>query len=305
MCYRPWRAQTQETGRPLPSPEGDLLLPCGKCHECLSARSSEWATRCKHEMASYTENCFLTLTYDNENLPKHLFQRKLKFKNFMKNLRRSTNGKDMRYIVSHEFGSKTKRLHHHVLLMGHDFPNQVFQQKSPKGHPLFTSESLSKLWKHGYHSIGTATPETAYYIASYALKSTSVEAMNESGEIQTFKDCFNSSNRPGIGLKYLEKNLTQLLDSKEKLPRYYVKKLKEWDERNGSNYYEIYENNQLENPPTQRSQAQLYARYVANLQKANQDTPFRAKPDDPMEKLYTEYLKRESIETLTIAKERI
>ena len=52
-------------GRPKPNQNGDLLLPCGKCHECLSKRAIDWATRVEHELTLSPESSFITLTYDD------------------------------------------------------------------------------------------------------------------------------------------------------------------------------------------------------------------------------------------------
>ena len=102
---------------PKPDPNGDLLLPCGKCVECLTKRSSEWAIRCKHEISLHKESSSLTLTYDEKNLPplftyidgeRHLTA-KLEFRKFLKRLRKHTKT-DIRYIVSHEFGSENQRV---------------------------------------------------------------------------------------------------------------------------------------------------------------------------------------------------
>lgn len=62
-CYHPW-APTAALGlRP------GLLLPCGQCIGCRLQRSADWATRCIHEAKSHRYNCWLTLTYNDENLP--------------------------------------------------------------------------------------------------------------------------------------------------------------------------------------------------------------------------------------------
>jgi len=103
MCYKPIIAQSQPVGRPIPSKEGDLLLPCGKCYECLAKRASDWALRCQHEISLHKENTFITLTYDDDNIP-DLDSRKTNFQKFLKRLRKKTRSK-ISYVVSHEFGS--------------------------------------------------------------------------------------------------------------------------------------------------------------------------------------------------------
>src|SRR5882672_6540477 len=46
-----------------------ITLPCGRCVGCKLERSRQWAMRCVHESKLHKDNVFVTLTYDNENLP--------------------------------------------------------------------------------------------------------------------------------------------------------------------------------------------------------------------------------------------
>ena len=44
----------------------DSVFDCGKCIFCRKKSAYELAMRCVLEASLYTENCFLTLTYDEE-----------------------------------------------------------------------------------------------------------------------------------------------------------------------------------------------------------------------------------------------
>ena len=46
-----------------------LKLPCGRCHGCRVEKSKQWAIRLQNESRLHAVSCFLTLTYDDENLP--------------------------------------------------------------------------------------------------------------------------------------------------------------------------------------------------------------------------------------------
>ena len=46
-----------------------LLVPCGKCLACRIARRQEWSMRCLHELSSFDDAVFVTLTYDDDHLP--------------------------------------------------------------------------------------------------------------------------------------------------------------------------------------------------------------------------------------------
>lgn len=44
-------------------------IPCKQCIGCRLERSRQWANRCSLEMGLHEKNCFVTLTYDDDNLP--------------------------------------------------------------------------------------------------------------------------------------------------------------------------------------------------------------------------------------------
>jgi hypothetical protein len=239
MCLNPIRASftytldnqgrvQREAGRPTLDPEGELCLPCGKCDECIKKRAIEWAQRAKHEISTHTDNCFITLTYDNDSRPDRI--NKDDFKKFIKRLRKKYKLENkMRYMVSYEYGTKTNLPHMHAILFGFNFQNQKIH-KYHNGNPLFTSKDLEKLWPYGFHSIAEANEKTAYYIASYALKGNNKEvSCPNTGEIVQYRDCMDVSKRPAIGLHYFLKNAPQIIHSDELTPRYYVKKLAEYE----------------------------------------------------------------------------
>lgn len=46
-------------------------IPCGQCLGCRLDYARQWADRCLVEMSEHNENCFVTLTYDQDNVPQH------------------------------------------------------------------------------------------------------------------------------------------------------------------------------------------------------------------------------------------
>lgn len=262
MCLFPIKAATNpEGGRPNLDPEGDLQLPCGKCNECISKRAIEWATRAKHEISEHTENCFLTLTYNDQNLPSN-FIVKDDFQKFIKKLRKKLNQK-FKYMVSYEYGSKNFRPHMHAIIFGYNPPNQKLIKVSSKGYNLYTSPIIENLWGKGYHSIAEANEKTAYYIASYALKGKEKSLYHpNTGEYCTLQDTMDVSKRPAIGLTYLLKNYDQLVDSGMSLPRYYTKKLEEYH----PDLFETYQNRQ-QLQLSNRSSGEKYAKFIIDNQK--------------------------------------
>ena len=300
MCLFPIRAEAQEFGRPKLDKDGSLTLPCGKCYECKSKRAVEWALRARHEIALHDENCFLTLTYDEENLPSYS-DPKPEFQKFIKRLRKQLKQK-IRYLVSHEFGGKTGRLHHHAIIFGWNPSNQKFLFEAPSGEPLFTSEEVEKHWKLGFHSIGTANEKTAYYIASYSLKSNSHIIIDpDTNTPVKVSDSMDSSRNPAVGRKYFLKHKQQLVNSEESLPRYYQKLLEKFDPQ----LLEDYQNIQIVKNTKSRSDHQLYAKYVITNQKETESLgTFRNNPSRKFEEnMYKRQLKINRDNYVSLTKE--
>jgi len=88
-CYHPLQAYQGEDGLVSFSelrrnkPVRSLQLACGQCVGCRLERSRQWAVRCMHEAQMHSENCFITLTYDAEHLPRFMSLRYRDFQLFM------------------------------------------------------------------------------------------------------------------------------------------------------------------------------------------------------------------------------
>lgn len=264
MCLFPIHAELNEVGKITFTREGNLRLPCSKCSECLSKRALEWSLRVQHEISCHDENTFITLTYNDDNLPNPI-NLKHNFKVFMDKLRKHLK-RPVRYIVSHEYGSKTGRPHHHAIIFGWNPTPQKFYKTTKKGEALYTSTELESLWKKGFSSIGTANEKTAYYIADYSLKGGTFESTcPHTGELITYRDSMDCSKRPAIGLNFLKDNAIQLVNTGKILPRYYLKKLKELN----PSLHEHYENERLLLLRS-RGSHEILAKYTIDQQKLQQ-----------------------------------
>lgn len=148
--------------------------PCGACIDCRLDHSRQWAIRCYHEAQMYDENSFLTLTYNDDNLPKDGSISKKELQNFMKRLRQKIEPVQVRFFGCGEYGEKYDRPHYHLCLFGYDFPDKEihstnFRRKSDPDI-LYISEMLSEVWKKGFHTIGEVNLKTAGYAARYITK---------------------------------------------------------------------------------------------------------------------------------------
>jgi hypothetical protein len=186
-------------------PGTETKLPCGQCAGCRLARSREWAIRCMHEAKLHENNCFVTLTYNDENLSlvnglPTLCKRN--FVLFMKKLRKKY-GNGIRFFQCGEYGEKLCRPHHHAIIFGHDFRDRLLFSRQ-FGVDLFTSVDLQKLWGHGFCTIGTVTFDSACYTSRYIMAKQLGKTADEyyNGREPEY---ITMSRRPGIGRRFYDK----------------------------------------------------------------------------------------------------
>lgn len=158
----------------------EIRLPCGRCIGCRLERSRQWAVRCVHEALISKKACFITLTYNSGHLHPSgdLKFCKRDFVLFMKRLRKKF-GSGIRFFHCGEYGSKFQRPHHHAIIFGLDFLDDLHKvpvKRTSLGHVLYRSEWLDSLWSDkfgspiGFASVGTCTFESVAYVARYITK---------------------------------------------------------------------------------------------------------------------------------------
>jgi len=213
-------------------------LPCGQCMGCRLEKSRQWAVRCVHEASMYDNNCFITLTYSNENLPADGSLHKKHFQDFMKRLRKKypTQPPGIRFFHCGEYGEQFNRPHYHACLFNFDFNDkELFAIRDD--NRLYVSEALSSLWPFGYCVIGDVTFESAAYVARYITKKvTGEKAADHYGDLQP--EYATMSRRPGIGKYWYDKFKSDLFPhdkvivrGKEcTIPDYYYSLLEKDDE---------------------------------------------------------------------------
>ncbi len=187
-----------------------IKLACSQCFGCRMERSKDWAVRCVHEAQLWENNCFITLTFRDEDLERAeigrcekcaVYERngeacgmgslcKKDFQDFMKRLRKSHKGiesydeqlKDKK--TGQEYTKTTQPIRYFhcgeygsKLLRPHHHAclfNFDFSDKylwdEREGVKLYRSKTLEKLWPFGYSTIGEVTFESAAYVARYITK---------------------------------------------------------------------------------------------------------------------------------------
>lgn len=227
-----------------------LFVPCMKCNFCLQNKRNEWAFRIKYESKRAKTADFLTLTYDNAELPladmkaneysatESLYAVLVKadLARFMKSMKR----KQDRWIKSHpeyllkpnewkikyyavgEYGTKRNRPHYHAIMF-----NLLPQML----------ENIADVWPYGIVHRGDVNADTIGYTAKYVIDRKKDENYND------------PRPRPfaliskGIGENYIAKRgkwnrdgkrlyVTEANGIKVRLPRYYKDKIFNQEERN-------------------------------------------------------------------------
>jgi hypothetical protein len=197
-----------------------------------------------HEAYMHNENCFITLTYNNENLPEDRSIHKSEMQKFIKKLRRKVEPVKIRYFGCGEYGKFNKitkelgRPHYHICLFGYDFADKEVwsYRRRTKGHNdmLYISPMLQKVWKKGFSTIGEVTMESAGYVARYCTKKITGDPApkyygDKQQEFALMSRGQKKDGKGGIGKPWFEKYNTDcypkdfivINGKKHKPPRYY------------------------------------------------------------------------------------
>lgn len=192
-----------------------LQLPCGQCIGCRLEYSRQWANRCMLELPYHRESWFLTLTYDDEHVPKTwyaynddgeaspaltLAPRDLEL--FWKRLRKAHPDDHIRYYACGEYGSTTFRPHYHAVVFGLSLDDLRPYKRSPQGYDYFISDSLAKCWGCGFAVVGAVTWETCAYTARYVMKKAKGLDMQAYENLNLEPEFVRMSRKPGIGYQY-------------------------------------------------------------------------------------------------------
>ena len=246
-------------------------IPCGHCTACQLKYSAEWATRVMCECQQHENNYFITLTYDEINLPipeganyggneyqndgtwtGTLYPKDVD--TFLNSLRKKferINHKGLKYLYCGEYGERTRRPHYHMILMNCPLDLKQFydfytDKTTKKIH--WKSKELDELWKKGMIDIGEVEWNSAAYVARYCMKKISYEKDKtiyySQGKLPEF---VRMSRRPGIGAEYFNKNAKELIKTDKLIMKNFhgqtatYKPPKAWDRKMEKLYPEEWE----------------------------------------------------------------
>lgn len=154
------------------------------------------------EASMYSDNAFVTLTYDHQNLPlgscgmptlipKHL-------QDWLKRLRNTTAPLRLRFYAVGEYGDETWRPHYHAALF--NYPSCLYgrsRYSERRTSCCLPCDRVRESWGLGLVDVGSLTVHSAQYVAGYVTKKlTDKRDVRLSGRHPEFA---RMSLRPGIG----------------------------------------------------------------------------------------------------------
>lgn len=220
MCLYPRVMQVKRKGNDFCEP---VQVVCGRCLECLSKKSTEWAFRLMDEAKLHKDNCFITLTYNNEHYPVDGNVSRRDVQLFMKRLRKKLGNKRIRYFYCGEYGAKRGRPHYHIILFGF-CPDDLIFFFEKDGVKYYLSDFIADIWSNGNILVNNELSlKDTKYCAKYLQK------LNKQVTAQGSAEPFvGMSNRPGIGAGAFDDKclVTDKIYNQGKsinVPRYYLK----------------------------------------------------------------------------------
>nr|QJB18786.1 MAG: replication initiator protein [Microvirus sp.] len=199
-------------------PDG-LEVPCGKCLGCRIKKRKEWSTRMLHELGSHNKSCFITLTYNNENIPPNASLDKAELQKFFKRLRKNIYPDKIRYFACGEYGDINQRPHYHAIIFG-------------LGLNAMDINNIEISWQKGNIDYGLAEPDSINYVAQYIDKKFTGEKADEEYKFKNREPVFRILSL-GLGREYADTHMEQMQHMghltvrgiKTSIPRYYINRL--------------------------------------------------------------------------------
>ena len=175
-------------------------LSCGQCMACRLNHARMWSIRISQEASLYKDNTFLTLTYDDEYLPKNKSLVKRDVQLFIKRFRKMIGSK-VRYFLCGEYGDRFQRPHYHVILFGVPRDCKLFSLRRTKAKGGYRCSI--PCWKYGFAHVGSVTVDSANYVAGYITKKLKGRGSAEYYSSRGIEPEFVlMSRRPGIGADF-------------------------------------------------------------------------------------------------------
>lgn len=153
---------------------------------CRIDRARLWRGRILIESRLHDANCFVTLTYDEQHLPKDGSLVPRDYQLFLKRLRRRLAPRVIRFFAVGEYGDKSGRPHYHLCLFGLS---------------MFEDDAIRACWDKGFVHVDELNAATAGYISGYVIKKWTNPNDPQTSELLQGRSAefARMSLRPGIG----------------------------------------------------------------------------------------------------------
>lgn len=172
--------------KPYTNSAGDSF-GCGQCINCRIDKKRMWTLRLYLESMNpaNAEPLFITLTYNQENLPPGDNLVPDDLAKYIKSVR-SKHGA-FRYYACGEYGEKTGRAHYHLIA----YPSRYTNINGFKDE-----------WKYGFVQCGRASQDAMAYVAGYVTKK--LGSQNKDRDDGRTSEFARMSRRPGIGFNAVQ-----------------------------------------------------------------------------------------------------
>lgn len=176
---------------------------CGQCMPCRVNRRRTWMHRIILEARCHASSSFVTLTYNEENVPVDGSLRPDDLTKFLKRFRRRFDSKEYRYFAVGEYGDQSGRPHFHLALFGlgpcenHSYLGFPAYPAAQRGCQCVNCVAVRSTWGLGLVQVARLEIASARYLAGYIVKKlTDVADPRLRGRYPEFA---RMSTHPGLG----------------------------------------------------------------------------------------------------------
>lgn len=176
---------------------GSTSFGCGQCLPCRINARRVWTARLILESKLHHEQLFITLTYDQENLPPGEILVKRDYQLFLKRVRRAIQPQRISYYLAGEYGDRSGRPHFHAVLFGLGAVPGHYAGKKPIRDE--TARMLYSAWGNGSIHIATVNEATLAYACKHVSKTGRLDRQDERPP-----EFHSMSTRPAIGARAMD-----------------------------------------------------------------------------------------------------
>lgn len=207
-----------------------IYVPCGRCYACRVRSSNEWSMRVSQELfMQKNKGLFVTLTYNNDFLPRCGSVKKSELQHFFKRLRYHYKKHCIKYGIDYtplkyfavgEYGMIKNRAHYHFILMGYNTSNTVITKLINRSwsfeqtiYDFRTCKKKKDYISFGWVKVGFASPKSITYCAKYMVKDYDLQLGVKEYRKKLKKEAPFRLVSLGLGKSFLYKYIHNFIDN--------------------------------------------------------------------------------------------